>query len=786
MPAKEKREIELQIAHVLFIDIVGYSKLSVDDQHASIEELNRIVRLSEQFQKSEGANRLLKIPTGDGMALVFYQSPQEPVQCAVEISRAIKQDPRLQIRMGIHSGPVRAVLDVNERANLAGAGINKAQRVMDCGDAGHILLSQRVAEDLKEFEAWRPVLHDLGSVAVKHGVRLNVTNLYSDDFGNPQLPAKLRKLKKRRVLRSLAVALALIALAAALVLFLRRPTRSGFGIVEKSIAVLPFENLSSDKENAFFTDGIQDEILAHVAQIADLKVISRTSVMPYKSGTPRNLREIGQQLGVANLLEGSVQRAANKIRVNAQLIDARTDAHLWAQTYDRDLADVFAIQSEIAKAIADQLQAKLSPYEKSAINERPTSDIAAYDLYLRAKELIYQGEVSPSRQRENLLEAVQLLDQAVARDPAFLLAHCQLAGAHDLIYFFNYDHTGERLKLAEASIGNAVRLQPDAGQTHLARAIHFYWGYLDYDKAREELTKAQQSLPNDAQVFKFLGLIDRRQGRWNEAVRNLERVVELDPRNVDGLGNLAQAYFDLRKYDESISTFNRIAQLEPGNPTVRTFRASIELAARADMAPLRAVINTIEAEGPAAAADVAPLSFELALNERDAGAAARALANIPREGYTDPNSFPFPHAWFEGLVAELRQDAPAAQSAFMVARSEIEKILREQPRNEKALSVLALIDAHLGQKDKAIQEGRTACDILPVAKDAVDGVMLVGNLARIYAITGEKDLAVQQLEMAIRLPGGPTYGELRLGPEWDSLRRDPRFEQIVASLAPKL
>ena len=563
------------------------------------------------------------------------------------------------------------------------------------------------------------------------------------------------------------------------------PNESRSVINAKSIAVLPFQNLSEEKQNEYFADGVQDQILTDLSHIADLKVISRTSVMQYKSGLARNLREIGQQLGVAHVVEGSVQRAANKIRVNAQLIDARTDAHVWAQTYDRDLADVFIIQSEIAKAIAGQLQAKLSPKENSAINERPTSDVAAYDLYLRAKQLIYEGEVAPSRQRENLFQAVQLLDQAVARDPAFLLVHCQLAAAHDLIYFFNYDHTDSRLKLAEASIGNAVRLQPDAGETHLAQAIHSYWGYLDYGRAREELTKAQQLLPNDAQIFKFLGLIERRQGRWNEAVRNLERVVELDPRNADGFGNLAQTYFDLRRYNESIATFDRIAQLEPGNPAVRTFRASIELLARADVAPLRAVINTIEAEGPASAADVATLSFELALDERDPAAAARAFANIPREGYTDPSSFPFPNAWFEGLLAELRGDTPAAQSAFMLAHSETEKIVREQPKNAKPLSVLALIDAHLGQKDKAIQEGRIACDILPIAKDAVDGVILTSNLARICAIAGEKNLAAQQLEIAANLPGGPAYGELRLAPEWDPLRGDPRFEKIVASLAPK-
>jgi TolB-like protein/Tfp pilus assembly protein PilF len=556
-------------------------------------------------------------------------------------------------------------------------------------------------------------------------------------------------------------------------------------IATKSVAVLPFENFSEDKAFAFFADGVQDEILTDLAKIADLKVISRTSVMQYKNRAPRNLPEVAQVLKVAHVLEGSVQRSANRVRVSAQLIDARKDTHIWAEKYDRDLSDIFAIQSEIAQAIADQLQAKLSPKEKSAINERPTSDPAAHDLFLRAKELRYDGEVNPSRQRENLFEEVRLLEQALARDPAFLLAHCQLAAAHDLIYFFNYDHTDSRLKLAEASIGNAVRLQPNAGETHLAQAIHFYWGYLNYDRAREELTKAQQSLPNDAQVFKFLGLIDRRQARWNEAIRNLERVVELDPRNVDGIGNLAEAYFGLRKYDEAILMFDRIAELEPQNPAARTFRASIKLEAQAEMAPLRAVLNTIEAEGPASAAEVAPLSFELALDERDPVAATRALANIPHEGYTDSNSRPFPHAWFEGLVARLRQDASAARSAFAVARSEAENIVRAQPGNEKPLSVLALIDAHLGQKEKAIQEARAACDLLPIAKDAVAGALLLTNLAVVYALTGEKDLALKKLDMLSKIPGGPSYGDLRLNPVWDALRGDPRFQKIVVSLAPR-
>src|SRR6516162_10098298 len=345
MAAEVKKEIELEIAHVLFIDIVGYSKLSVNEQHARIEELNEIVRLSEQFRRAEAASRLLKIPTGDGMALVFYKSPEEPAQCAVEISRALKGNARLQVRMGIHSGPISGVLDVNERTNVAGAGINMAQRVMDCSDAGHILLSHHVAEDLAEYECWRPFLHDIGAFKVKHGMRVSVTNFYSDEVGNPRLPSKLQAIRKHRAhVRWAEIGAALLVLGAIIAGFaflLHRSTQAPLAFLDKSIAVLPFENLSEEKQNEYFADGVQDEILTDLAKIDDLKVISRGSVMHYKSGVARNLREIGEQLGVAHLLEGSVQRAANKIRVNAQLIDARTDAHLWAQTYDRDLADVF-------------------------------------------------------------------------------------------------------------------------------------------------------------------------------------------------------------------------------------------------------------------------------------------------------------------------------------------------------------------------------------------------------------------------------------------------------------
>src|SRR5436305_729419 len=390
MSAEVKKEIQLEIAHVLFIDIVGYSKLSINDQRAAVDELNEVVRASEQFQKAEAAARLIKIPTGDGMALVFYKSPEEPVKCALEISRALKDHPKIRLRMGVHSGPVSGVIDVNGQANLAGAGLNVAQRMMDCADAGHILLSRHVAEDLEGYEQWRPLLHDLGFCEVKHGVKLQIVNLCTDDAGNCALPAKVRA--QRQVVartRWILLATSLILLAgvvAAFVTVLRRAARSSPAAPEKSIAVLPFENRSEDKANAYFADGIQDEILTRLSKIADPNVISRTSTQHYKSA-PDNLREIAKQLEVAHILEGSVQKSADSVRVNVQLIKAANDSHLWADPFDRKLTDIFSVESDIAKAVADQLRAKLTGQEEQVIAAKPTDNPEAYDAYLRG--LVY-------------------------------------------------------------------------------------------------------------------------------------------------------------------------------------------------------------------------------------------------------------------------------------------------------------------------------------------------------------------------------------------------------------
>ena len=784
MPVKS--DPHLAIAHVLFIDVVGYSKLLVNEQREIVERLNQVVRKTPQFRKSDAAGKLIRIPVGDGMALVFFQTPEEPVQCAMEIAGALKNHPQIRLRMGVHSGPVDQLKDVNERVNVAGIGINVAQRVMSFADAGHILLSKRVADDLAQDRHWHPLLHDLGEIELKHGDKIGIVNLYGEDVGNAQLPERLKQRRPAptsahdvvtifRAKSAVITAAVLLAAAAGIGVWkfqqfqTNKSTSNSAAAPEKSIAVLPFENLSEEKANAFFADGVQDEILSDLARIADLKVISRTSVMPYKSGMPRNVHEIGQQLGVAHVVEGSVQRSGNRVRVNAQLVDARTDRHLWGQTYDRDLVDVFAIQSEIAKTIADQLQAKLSPSEKNAIERPPTTDISAFDLYARAK----------SEKADDPFKVVDLLTQAVARDPSFFDAYFELARAHGWLYFLGVDHTSARLALAEAALQAASRLRPDAGETHLARGQNLYWGYRDYDGALAELEVALQSLPNDARTFGLTGYIQRRQGHWEESTRNFERAAELDPRDIELLQAGASNYWFCRRYAEAKSWYARVLAFEPNNALTKVLLGYVDFAWKADTRPLHQTIDSIRATNPAAVVpDIAQWWLYCALAERD-GAAAKDALIASGDAVFFTHNVPLNRPFIEGVIARMIKDNEKARSAFSAARTEQEKIVQAQPNFGPALCALGLIDAGLGRKDEALREGRRAVELLPVEKDAMEGPAMIEYLAMIAAWVGDKDLACEQLASVIRRPSSLSYGQLKLLPFWDPLRGDPRFEKIV-------
>jgi TolB-like protein/Tfp pilus assembly protein PilF len=555
-------------------------------------------------------------------------------------------------------------------------------------------------------------------------------------------------------------------------------------IPEKSIAVLPFENLSDEKQNAFFTDGVQDEILTDLAKIADLKVISRTSVMQYKNAAVRNLREIAQQLGVAHVLEGSVQRAKNRVRINAQLIDARTDAHLWAQTYDRELADVFAIQSEIAETIAEQLQARLSPSEKAAIAKPPTTDLVANDLYVRARQL--DDLANDPGAKKSLLEAIRLLEEAVKRDPRFVLAYCLLCETHLDLYWGGFDHTLGRREQARLALERAEAIEPDAGGVHLEKGVYAYHGFRDYDRARTEFELARYLLPNAPKIYMHIGAVDRRQARWEDALRNFDRAADLDPRNLTSCEESGFTRDGMRRFAEARVWLERALSIAPRDYFVRTELSQLPYYERADVRPWRVQLTAIANEGADAAAHSA-LSFVVcALAERDRGAAARALAIVPPEGAVSPyDNFLLPREWFVGLVARSFGDAKATQPVFAAARNIAQKIVQDQPDYAPAWSLLGMVDAGLGRKTEAIVEGRHGCELLPISKDAWDGPSYVTNLALIYTWVGEKDLALEQLAASAKVPTGVTYGELKLLPVWDSLRGDPRFEKIVASLAPK-
>jgi TolB-like protein/Tfp pilus assembly protein PilF len=758
MPAPQNSRLHLETAHILFLDIVGYSKLLINEQREIVQQLNEIVRGTPQFGKSSNADKLIRIPTGDGMALVFFQTPEEPAQCAMEIARTLKNHPHIRLRMGVHSGPVDQLTDVNDRTNVAGAGINLAQRVMSIGDAGHILLSKRVADDLAQDSLWQPLLHELGEVEVKHGIKLGVVNLYSSELGNPNVPEKI---PQRDGARQPSIAL----------------SEEESDVPEKSIAVLPFESLSADPNNTFFADAIQDEILTDLSKIADLRVISRTSVIQYKTGVKRNLREIADELGVAHIVEGSVQQAGNRVRVRAQLIDARRDKHLWAERYDRPLDDVFAIQTDIAKAIAEQLQAKLSPAEKAAIEQPPTSNLVAYDRYLRAKTL-FEALTFDARIAESYRQAVRLLEQAVAHDPQFVGAYCLLARTHAYIYWIGGDHTPARVALAKQALSTALRVQPHGYEPHLAAAWLAYHCHRDYEGALAELALAQPGLPNDPSVFSLPAFIARRRAEWEQCTRNFERSVELDPRNIWIIQQASQTYWLLRRFSDMARLLDRALAAAPRDANTRVARALIELESRADAQPVHEAVQKALVEDPSAVEAIAEQSLYIALCRRDAPEMKSALASLPHRGII-PFNVRMPYPFCEGLVARVECNPRAAEAAFSAGRAEMENVLRDQPDYAEGLCLLAMIDAALGRKEEALTEGRRAAELLPISKDAMTGSEILRNLAITYSWVGERDLAIKQLEELLPLYGPISYGQLKLHPWWDPLRDDPRFEGIM-------
>lgn len=783
MSSTAVKDAHLEIGHVLFIDIVGYSELLTNEQREKVQELNRIVRETGQFRAAEAEGKLVRIPTGDGMILAFLTSPDAPVRCAVAISLALRGRTDLPLRMGIHSGPIEQVEDVNDKLNLAGAGVNMAQRVMDCADAGHILLSARAADDLAQYAEWKSQLHDLGEIEVKHGVRVRVASLYGPDAGNATIPRKLQqqRIVRRRRLMTWLTSLAVLILSSGIVALmwqrqgrlLRQAAAEAAAQRVKSVAVLPFENLTAGEENTMLAGGIHREVLLNLAKLADLRVISRTSVMRYKPGAERDLRKVAEDLGVNFIVEGSVQRAANHILITAELIQAVTGTQVWAQKFDGEIAEILSFQNEIAERISNQLGAKLSPRERTELSAKPTRDMAAFENYVRARTLMETPDIPGSHERfvEDHKDAVQLLEQALARDPEFAAGYCALVEAN--IQLFRSDSEDREYRArAESALKEAQRLAPQAGETLLANARLIYYGYHDLGKALEFLEKAAKLLPNNAEVTLTRGFLYRRFGRWQEAYAQFSRTAELNPQEVVGYVNAAQAASGLRWWDEMNRMIERVIKRFPTQAKAAGIGIAIGLQWRGE---LEAADKELDRLNPGVEMAFEPL-FKRAMWKRDFQT-GRSL--VDEAGKYPPLER---QRWEKALqLLFVTKQQPSTETAH-----EAEKRLDEQRRarpeiddDPTFIATLTAVKMILGQKAEAIRLAEESVRKHPLSEDTLANGKRLVSLAYLYCCAGERDSAIQTFATLVNVPDALFYGPMKYDPVLDDLRRDARFQAIV-------
>jgi len=601
-----------------------------------------------------------------------------------------------------------------------------------------------------------------------------------------------RARRRRFAMATAGAALVIVAMAIGTWLYQRVQSSAE---IERSIAVLPFENLSATGEDTYFTVGMQDEITGDLAKLAGMKVIGSQSTRSYLPGKERNLHAIGRDLGVRHLLEGTVSRDHDQMRVALYLVDLRDSGRPWTETYERPMKDVFALQSEITQAVAARLKARLSPNETVALNEPPTADLRAYDLYLRAQAIDVLVKdtaewASVAQQR------ISFLDQAVERDPKFVLAYCELAKAHDILYLTRQvtpveNRTVDHRALAEAALEKARRIQPDIGPVHLALAYHFLWANNDLSQAHVEIDLARRTMPNSAELETTAGAIARRQSRWDDDVRALERAVALEPRAAENLFALANTYRLMRRYDRFDSVMTRLLGVLPPDrsATHRVFRTFGPLESEGELGPLRAAVATVTPEEDASGAIRDLHNLIIALWNHDPASVSRISAQAAETTFVF-NGVKYPKSWYEGLAARMRGDMKGAQVAFAAARLEVEKAVLADASDGRALSLLAMIDAGLGRQEQAVQEAKHACELETFENFAPNAAIVRCNLAVVYAWNGQLDLAVSELDQLTNRPAGtnlpaqPTYGDFRRNPLWDPLRNDPRFTAIMKRLAP--
>ncbi|MDQ3313157.1 MAG: tetratricopeptide repeat protein [Verrucomicrobiota bacterium] len=797
MAAETDPEPKLEIAHILTMDVVEYSTLFITQQREVMQELNQVVRQSAPFRQGEADGKLVRLPTGDGMALVFLDDPEAPLQCALEISAGIKEHPNIRLRMGIHSGPVSQTVDVNDRSNLAGAGLDIAQRVMDCGDAGHILLSKHVADDLEPYARWHGHLHELGEHEVKHGRKISLVNFYTNEVGNPEVPKIIRNARAvpAGTRRSLAARKAALLAAGALALLaLILWGEFGWGgrggarapaAPEKSIAVLPFQNMSEEKDSAFFADGIQDDVLTSLAKIHDLKVISRTSVMAYRDTAGRNLREIGRALGVVNILEGSVRRIADRVLIHVRLTDSRNARQIWAERYDRTLADSLTLQGECATEIATALRARLSPEEKASIETKPTMNAEAYDAYLRG--LAFEARNYSAGALEKMTGYYR---RAVELDPNFAQAWARLSRADARTYFSGNDKSFARRDAAERALNASQRLQPGSPETMLAQAYYQYWVLRDYELARATFGRVQKVLPGTSEIPSALARIARRQGRWDESTAHWRQALAVDPRNSEWLTDAAWTYSMLRQYEPALEMYNEALELLPNDPDLIASIAQI-YQAEGNLEQAGKSLAGVNAYSPSAQAFIIKI-IQLFL-ERRYDEAMQLLELRLTEPPADMSDFE--RGYDQQLLAfaqEFAGDTASAKATARQARQSLETVCRKEPDNANSAATLSRALALLGEKEAALKEAERAMTLRPSANDAVMGPAYEENSAIVQARVGETSQAISTLQHLLEIPYNSfLYGNaaltpalLRLDPTWDPLRADPRFQKLCEEINP--
>src|SRR6516225_700408 len=793
MSSELEPHLHLEVGHILFLDIVGFSKLLADEQKELVQELNQIVRETKQFQAAEAEGKLTRLPTGDGMVLVFTNNPEAPVECALEISQKLQSRPQLKLRMGIHSGPVNPFADVNDQANLAGAGINVAQQVMSCGDARHILLSKHFAEDLEHYAHWHSYLHHVGTVEAKHGTRIPIVNLYTDQLGSPALPTKLRQARTAFRVKSASVA-ALLLVAALLVGFwmlrrLQEKFMNAAGAIPfKSIAVLPFDNLSRDPDNAYFADGTQNEILTKLAGIGDLKVISRTSSAKYKS-KPENLKRVARELGVATVLEGSVQKAGDKVRVNVQLLDARSDTHLWAKSYDRDLKDIFAVQSDVSQEIAETMRAKLSPRQASTLAVAPTHDTEAYDLFLKGE---YEERKAEGTESADFFgRAETFYRQALTRDPSFALAYARLANNRLNRHWFSNRLTPAQLEEVRSAIERALAVAPELPDAYLALGTFYYWGHRDYDSALRALDRAIELQPNNSEARTCRAAIYRRRSEWRRSLAEDERALELDPRHAGIYTNIGGTYGLLRRWSDAERAFNRALALDPQNINASFHLGTTYANGTGDIRRARRLWE----EGPAnPKGQVSPYGIVISqMIHEDVylDVLERHFADALKRWELPPTNTA--EERLNKLAARIGIQVLAGQNAAAKPECEEVRVLLEakraerQPGNRTSVTELAWVYVCLGRNADALRIAREAAESMTIEKDAIVGANFLLGLAQIEAHTSKSEEAVKTLRQLLTIPAGEyvSVTRLRIDPVWDPIRNDPGFQKLLSEPEPE-